>query len=257
MDGKTKKVLFAAAAVIIIAVVLVVILTSGNKEVSTKEGVAYIQSEENQDIAEVEAAISQVNPAPAAALAESEEEDTPEIIEARNYREIFSNAVIMGDSIAESIMSYEVLDSSSVVAEIGVNLHQLDGALDTVTALHPSVIFLYYGFNDVVLVGYDYQKFHDDYTAFVEQLKARLPDARIYANALFPVINTESAGGAIYGDLTPYSDVIRQICDEQGLTYIDCTDLVEEQFYEPDGYHFIRRFYPYWLTRMARLAGLL
>jgi hypothetical protein len=41
-----------------------------------------------------------------------------------------------------------------------------------------------------------------------------------------------------------------------GVTYIDCSGIVEEQYYEPDGQHFKYKMYVKWANFMADSAGL-
>ena len=85
-----------------------------------------------------------------------------------------------------------MLNSSSLIAEMGVSLTALDGALATVTQLSPQNVFLYYGFNDIGHVWDDYDRFRDEYESFIVKLKQALPDAKIYANSLFPVLNLDT-----------------------------------------------------------------
>ncbi|HBI93819.1 MAG TPA: hypothetical protein DDY58_16125, partial [Terrisporobacter glycolicus] len=62
----------------------------------------------------------------------------------------FSSSVILGDSRAESIVSYEILDSSPVVAYKGRNLisAQKEGDINKAISLAPANLFLTYGLND-------------------------------------------------------------------------------------------------------------
>ena len=50
--------------------------------------------------------------------------------------------------------------------------------------------------------------------------------------------------------------VLRQMCDDLQLGFIDNTDLVQDQYYEEDGVHFKAEFYPLWADRMAEVAAL-
>lgn len=173
-----------------------------------------------------------------------------------NYKEIFANSVVMGDSISEGLVSFNMLNSSSVIAKVGVSLTALDGALATVTQLSPQNVFLYYGLNDVGHVKYDYDRFRNEYESFVVRLKEALPNANIYANLLFPV-NDWTLIGPWYDNLDPYNQVIIDVCMQYGIVCLDNRDIVREEYYASDGYHFNRAFYPQWLYRMAIGAGLI
>lgn len=55
----------------------------------------------------------------------------------------------MGDSITEGFTEYDILNTSSVVAKIGVHLDELDEQIKQVKKLSPGIIFLSLGMNDV------------------------------------------------------------------------------------------------------------
>ena len=131
----------------------------------------------------------------------------------------------MGDSIAEALGEYNMLNSSSLIAEMGVSLTALDGALATVTQLSPQNVFLYYGFNDIGHVWDDYDRFRDEYESFIVKLKQALPDAKIYANSLFPVLNLDTIGNAFYADVSPYNQIIKEICEQYDIAYLTIPDL--------------------------------
>lgn len=172
-----------------------------------------------------------------------------------NYKEIFADSLVMGDSIAESLDSFHVLNSSSVVAKIGISMLSIEDQLAIAAPLAPKNVFLYYGLNDVAHVQTDYEKFKREYENVVVRVQETMPEAKIYANLLFPVINPGIAGGSWYEDLSPYNEVIREVCAEHNIICMDNTGIVKEEFFEPDGCHFKYAFYDYWLYSMALHAG--
>ena len=126
-DVKRKKMLLRIAAVIIVVTVIICIALSqmavGN--VDTKKGIAKIKELEGRDITDAEAAI---------AALEEQERQADEAYASRPLSEKFASAVIIGDSITTGFVDYEILNASSVVAEVGVELTELDGLLDAVEA---------------------------------------------------------------------------------------------------------------------------
>ena len=178
-------------------------------------------------------------------------------VNAYHYREIYANSVIMGDSIAESLAYYNVIDASSVTAKIGASMRAVDAQLDTAVGLGPKNVFLYFGLNDVEEVKSDYDRFRREYGTLLGKVKQRLPNAYIYANLLFPVVNPGIAGGPEYENLAPYNEIIKEVCAEYQVTCLDSTGIVKEEYFEPDGCHFKYQFYPCWLYSMALQAGLL
>lgn len=264
MRKKILKIFILVAAIFMAAVFMVKgILRFTQKPTDVSKGVKILKEMETKNIGEVEQQVQLIQTQ--APSASNEKEDTGESANSqnneegivnRNYKEIFANSVVMGDSIAEALGEYNMLNSSSLIAEMGVSLTALDGALATVTQLSPQNVFLYYGFNDIGHVWDDYDRFRDEYESFIVKLKQALPDAKTYANSLFPVLNLDTIGNAFYADVSPYNQIIKEICEQYDIAYLDNTGLVKDEYYAEDGYHFKSDFYPYWLNSMAQGAGL-
>ena len=105
----------------------------------------------------------------------------------RSLKEKFTGAVIVGDSITEGFTEYDILNTSSVVAKIGVHLDELDEQIKQVKKLSPGIIFLSLGMNDVEHTNGDADEFVKQYGAVVDELKKSVPGAHIFVNAIFPV----------------------------------------------------------------------
>ena len=67
---------------------------------------------------------------------EAEEAKNPN--QPRNYVQVFSNAVIMGDSIAEGLVDYQLLTNMQVVAARGRNVNTIDDDIQKVINLAPT-----------------------------------------------------------------------------------------------------------------------
>ena len=109
---KKKYVIIGAGAVAVLAAVTLIaegISYFSAETVDTKEGLAIIKAAEKGEI---------------------------------NYKSLFSSSVVMGDSISEAFTEYDLLNASSVVAKIGVELDELDDQIKTVADINPQVIFL-------------------------------------------------------------------------------------------------------------------
>ena len=110
-----------------------------------------------------------------------------------NYKSLFSSAVVMGDSISEGFVEYDLLNASSVVAKIGVELYELEDQIQTAVNIAPQMVFLSYGMNDLVATNGDTDRFIQQYSAVVDQLRKKLPDATLYVNSIFPVSAAKQA----------------------------------------------------------------
>ena len=247
INKRKKRLLLigACAAVLILLVILAVwgIRQLVTPKVDTEQGLSYIRAAESEDITTIEQKINQL-----------ERQDGGE--DSRSYKEKFTSSIVMGDSIAEGFSEYDVLNASSVVSKIGVHLYELEEQVQQAADLNPQVIFLALGMNDVIATAGDTEQFLEQYEAVVAQLREAVPNAHIYVNSIFPVQDSAIEKEPELAQISEYNTVLRQMCDDLQLGFIDNTDLVQDQYYEEDGVHFKAEFYPLWADRMAEVAAL-
>ena len=247
INKRKKRLLLigACAAVLILLVILAVwgIRQLVTPKVDTEQGLSYIRAAESEDITTIEQKINQL-----------ERQDGGE--DSRSYKEKFASSIVMGDSIAEGFSEYDVLNASSVVSKIGVHLYELEEQVQQAADLNPQVIFLALGMNDVIATAGDTDHFLEQYEAVVAQLREAVPNAHIYVNSIFPVQDSAIEKEPELAQISEYNTVLRQMCDDLQLGFIDNTDLVQDQYYEEDGVHFKAEFYPLWADRMAEVAAL-
>ena len=234
--------IIAAAAVIILIIQVVRGLLGSGAD--TSAGLEYIEKEEAGNINAIEEKISLLE------RQDNNAEDT------RSIKEKFTGSVVLGDSVAQGFLEYDILNASSIVAEIGVHLNELDEQIEKVKGLSPGVLFLYLGMNDVTATNGDVESFVSEYRAVLMQLKEEVPDAHIFVNSIFPVQEKATAGEPLLARIPDYNEALKELCDSQTVAFIDNTSLAEEQYYEQDGVHFKADFYPIWAERMAEVAAL-
>ena len=246
--NKRKKRLLLIGACAAVLILLVILAAWGIRQlvtpkVDTEQGLSYIRAAESEDITTIEQKINQL-----------ERQDGGE--DSRSYKEKFASSIVMGDSIAEGFSEYDVLNASSVVSKIGVHLYELEEQVKQAADLNPQVIFLALGMNDVIATAGDTEQFLEQYEAVVAQLREAVPNAHIYVNSIFPVQDSAIEKEPELAQISEYNTVLRQMCDDLQLGFIDNTDLVQDQYYEEDGVHFKAEFYPLWADRMAEVAAL-
>ena len=233
---KTKRKIVLAVCVLAAALVIVLIVQGVRglfyKKADTSAGLEYIHGEEKGDIAAIEKKIELL-----------EKKDGEEGAGERSLKEKFTGAVIVGDSITEGFTEYDILNTSSVVAKIGVHLDELDEQIKQVKKLSPGIIFLSLGMNDVEHTNGDADEFVKQYGAVVDELKKSVPGAHIFVNAIFPVQEK-------------VNEKLKELCDKKRIAFIDSSDLMSDEYYEQDGIHFKASFYPVWAEKMAEVAGL-
>ena len=245
---RTKRRIIIGLCIVVAAAVIILIVQGvrgllGGR-VDTSAGLEYIQQEEAGDITAIEEKISLLE------RQDNNAEDT------RSIKEKFAGAVVLGDSVAEGFLEYDILNASSVAAEIGVHLDELDGQISKVKELSPGVLFLYLGMNDVTATNGDVDRFVSEYKSVLDRLREEVPDAHIFVNSIFPVLDTAVENEPALERISEYNTVLSEMCTKLQIGFIDNTELVSDQYYEEDGIHFKAGFYPLWADRMAEVASL-
>lgn len=176
--------------------------------------------------------------------------------ENRTPNEKMSDAVLLGDSRAQGFAEYEILDQSRVLAKIGISLSETEPYIEKAIGLNPGKIFLSYGLNDLGADGGDSRKFKEEYRGIIRKLREALPSCEIYVTTILPVQQKALDQNPVLAHIEEFNDAVRALCMEERVTCIEIGDMVSEEFYEPDGEHFSRDFYPLWFERMAEAAEL-
>lgn len=255
MKRRTKRlVIYCCSAIgILLAAILIAegVNSLTKKKVDTSKGLKYIKQAEKADVNKIENKIQKLQEKDdAKAKKDSKQKDD------RNYKAIFANSVIMGDSISEAFTEYDILNASSVVAKIGVELDGLDKQVAKVEKLNPQIIFLAYGLNDIIATRGNTDEFVKEYDALLTKLQKKLPETKFFVNSIFPVQQKEIDREPSLKKLADYNKALQKLCDKKQIAFIDNTDLVSANYYEEDGVHFKADFYPYWLNKMAEVASL-
>lgn len=250
MDNKNRRRLAIAGVSVVVLLLIVVLVVDGisglsRNKTDTSEGLTIIEKAETADVTTIETKIQAL-----------EEKEASEAEDARSLKEIFATAVVMGDSIAEGFTEYDVLNASSVVAQMGVELDGLKEQIAKAKELNPQVVFLSYGLNDIVTTDGDTELFVEKYKAVIESFRKELPDTKIFVNSIFPVQQKVTAEVPEYEDVDAYNKALRELCDKLQIAFVDNTQLVEDKYYEDDGIHFKSDFYPVWAERMVEVASL-
>ena len=118
---------------------------SGNTDKQCQETVERLQKLETADISSIEDAIRALSEKEKPTGSDSEEGVLGDILTDVQIKQAFQGTVIVGDSITESIAEYGFLDTSIVVAKLGLRIDDADDQINTAISLNPSVFFLSFG----------------------------------------------------------------------------------------------------------------
>lgn len=248
-ENKIKLGLVLTGAVVVL--ILIIVLLWRHFRIDTSEGLAKLDEMNKVEVQEIDERIREL---------ENEERQSDEAWENRSNDEKFEGCMVLGDSITQGLYEYNVLSEEFVAAEKGVGTHdpdseELSDLINKAVSAKPQKIFLAFGMNDM---GYDggADAFKKNYIALIERLKASLPSAQIYVNSILPANANAISRSPAFADVPAYNEKLREICEEQELTFIDNTDLVLEEYYANDGIHMSPDYYPVWVDHMAEAAEL-
>lgn len=256
---KNNKIILAVipATILLAAGVSFFCSQSSNSDKLYQEAVTRLEQLEAADISDTESQLRLLAEKDRPASSSTSEEGVlGDILTDVQIKQVFQGTVIVGDSITESIAEYGFLDTSIVVAKLGLRIDAADEQISTAISLNPSVFFLSFGANDLEIYNGDSSAFIAAYKEKIDQIKAALPETPIYINSILPIQQSAIDQNPALAYYDSFNQALASFCEESGCTFIDDSFLVDENMYEPDGEHMVYSYYPKWLTYMAERAGL-
>lgn len=268
MDAKRKFMLTAALMAVLLVIFLILLLTgrdkspipetaaapkatvppSVNREPVPEEvqaGIAYLQSLEAQDPAQVESTLKEQRRQERMARMESGDLDVWDQLE---------DAVIMGDSRAVGFWYYDHIPEERVLGDAGHRIDLVPDYYDTLEALNPAQVFFCYGVNDV---GIGYWPTPEEYAAAMDEtvqgVLELLPDTVVYVCSIPEVKDPAFDLNSVWRRIPEYNDAVEAMCAEKGYPYVNCDGLIVEygHLWDSDGIHFQREVYPPWGQYLA------
>ncbi len=175
-----------------------------------------------------------------------------------NFKEIFSNCIVMGDSIASGLSSYDILTSSEAVTKIGsLTFEAARDQLPSAAAMNPKVLFVAYGLNDTISFGSDVENFKITYEDFLTSAQEQMPNTTIYSILILPVQEKALESQPEFQYIDTYNQAIIEVCEEQGIAYMNLGFTERDSYFDTDGLHMYPDFYYGWAYYMAKGAGLI
>lgn len=163
--------------------------------------------------------------------------------EQAEIRSAFSDTVFFGDSVAQAIGTYGMVDPSSVIYKRGGTLDTLYPLTEQVKQVYPGKVVIFTGLNDCNHYMENLAGYEADYIKILDSLSETVGAENIAVLSLLPPSN---ALGATRDDLRQapvFDGKLREICGAKGVTYIDIQWMVNQAYYLEDGIHFNAAFY--------------
>lgn len=174
----------------------------------------------------------------------------------------FSNAraMVIGDSTAEGLEAYGILNSSNVIWTRGRVIQYMDADLQKAIDYQPDVLFLSYGANDLLSWNGNVDGYINAYRKAIKNLNTVLPNTRICINAILPVSDKALANNPEYAYEEEFNTELEKLCIEKNITFIDNRKLLEQskdgKKFESDGVHPKPFYYRLWANNMIESANL-
>ena len=165
----------------------------------------------------------------------------------------FHDFVILGDSRAVGFYYYDFLEKSRVLAGGGDTILKIGWHMNEIVALQPKYIFLCYGLNDVSIgIWNTKEEYVADFLDYIADLRENLPNAVIVVSSILPARDPAFELSSKWYEIPDFSAAIAAACEENGLIFVDNTEICETyaNYWQPDGIHVRPEFYPYWARNL-------
>lgn len=171
----------------------------------------------------------------------------------------FSDVVILGDSMAESILDFRLLRKNNVIAKRGRCVDMIEEDIQKVIRLSPKVIFMEYGKNDILHFHGNESKFINIYRERIAYLRKALPATTVLVHSIIPMNSLAMKKRGGIEAFNRFNKAIELMCEVDEVRYVDNSSIIDwsDSVYEYDGIHPKYPFYPKWLYHMAEQAGLM
>ena len=198
-----KVLRFAIVAVILLFLIGALIIGTRmmNPRVDATEGVKKLTELEDANVQKIDAQIQEL---------EQTEADEAAAWKAKSAKEKMDGCIVLGDSTALGFRQNDILSKSQVKSKDGATVSDAEGSglnelLTAVTEAEtaPQKLILCIGRGDVAVSGETADAFAANYKSFVEQVKAALPDTKIYVcsiPAYLSLTSTSDATGSADSD---------------------------------------------------------
>lgn len=191
-----KVLRFAIVAVILLFLIGALIIGTRmmNPRVDATEGVKKLTELEDANVQKIDAKIQEL---------EQTEADEAAAWKAKSAKEKMDGCIVLGDSTALGFRQNDILSKSQVKSKDGATVSDAEGSglnelLTAVTEAEtaPQKLILCIGRGDVAVSGETADTFAANYKSFVEQVKAALPDTKVYVCSIPAYLSLTSTGDA-------------------------------------------------------------
>ncbi len=239
---KAVPAILAAITLILAIRLIVTIFPWAEQGYDTNKGLSYIDTLNKDSVADNEKLIRQSRDE---FTKQNNAKVAAEKLKNGSFKAIFNDTIFCGDSLVKSIVEYNVLDSTQVIAKIGANSSFLGENSGQIANANPKYLVLHFGENELEQKE-QAKYFIIRYSNAIKKIKKKLPDTEIFVDSIFPVLKKAYKLEPYTKNISYYNPLIKKMADELGVKYIDYTGLkgfFKKSNYDADGIHFVEYFY--------------
>ncbi|SHH94522.1 Lysophospholipase L1 [Clostridium collagenovorans DSM 3089] len=182
---------------------------------------------------------------------ENKAKEVPQNLKMMDETEFENTSAFIGDSITEGIGYYQYMPKNRVLAEMGFTLKKLKGREGEALKTSPQRVFILFGANDL-LMGGSIEKFIEDYSTAIKNIRAISPSTQIYVQSALHVKEETAKDKPLLSraNIDEVNKKLKTMASQQGAYYIDINTIFEnstEDLYAYDGIHVQPKFYIKWL----------
>ncbi|MBP3877976.1 MAG: hypothetical protein J6E44_08480 [Lachnospiraceae bacterium] len=169
-----------------------------------------------------------------------------------------NNAYAIGDSMIEGMNDGQYVNTENLIFRRGCGTYDSFDLFERAVNLQASIVWVQLGLNDMDMFHGDVEQFRNNYRELILYLQENLPDCRIFLCNINPISEDACRRHPQYEYADVYNQVIMELCEELGVTFVDNTTLVlgHPELWDTDGIHPVQDVYLWMLSHMCYEAGI-
>ena len=163
------------------------------------------------------------------------------------------HAMVVGDSMAEGLDCYRVLNKENVVWHRGRRIDNMYLDLESVKAYNPNYLFLAYGANDIKSFRGNVDGWIAKYKEAIINIQSELPNTKIIVNSVLPVSDYAATNDPSFTYQPMYNDALKNLAKELGVQFLENGVYLADRVnsFSADGVHPKIPFFQNWGRHMA------
>jgi len=162
-------------------------------------------------------------------------------------------AMVIGDSMAEGLPAYEVLDNKNVVYTRGRRIDNMEEDIGRIIENSPKYLFLSYGANDLEMWVGDVTSFIKYYKNKIIYLREILPNTKIIINSILPVRDDVVKSDIAFTYQELFNEELKKLAQQEKVQFLENSQFLKEKEnpFTTDGIHPQPYFFHLWGRHMA------